>query len=88
MIDKITAGIVVAGVVGVLFGAIFDATFLRPLQDSVFLKETAHPSARYITPVQLGCLTRPHTDIPEFADNVVSVCIKGISATRTPQATQ
>jgi xanthine/uracil permease len=37
MIDKITAGTIVAGVVGVLFGAIFDAAFLRPLQDSVFL---------------------------------------------------
>jgi len=86
MIDKITAGTIVAGAVGVLFGAIFDATFLRPLQDSVFLKEAAHPSARYITPVQLGCLTRPY--IPEFADNVVSVCIKGINAIRTPQATQ
>ena len=88
MIGKFTAGTVVAGAVGILFGVIFDATFLRPLQDSVFRKESARSRPRFITPFEQGCLTRPSVDVPEFADNAAGLCVKDIIAIRTPQATQ
>ena len=88
MIGKITAGTVVAGAVGVVFGVIFDAMFLRPLQDSVFRKDAARSPPRFITPFEQGCLTRPSVNVPEFADNVAGLCIKDISAVRTPEATQ
>jgi hypothetical protein len=84
MIDKITTGTVVAGTVGVLFGVMFDAAFLRPLHDSVAVRETARPQARYITPLQLGCLTSPRADIPVFLNSAASVCIKGGQPVSSP----
>ena len=84
MIGKITAGTVVAGAVGVLFGVVFGATFLRPLQDSVFRKEMARSTPRFITPSEQGCLTRPSVEVPEFAEHAADLCIKDTSAIRTP----
>jgi hypothetical protein len=84
MIDKITAGTVVAGAVGVLFGVMFDAAFLQPLHNSVAVRETMRPHARYITPLQLGCLTSPRADIPMFLNNAPSVCIKGAGPVSSP----
>jgi hypothetical protein len=87
MIDKTTAGTIVAGTVGVLFGVMFDADFLQPLRDSVSFKETV-PQARYITPFQLGCLAKPQTDVLDLTNNVPDVCIKAVSQILVPQATQ
>ena len=74
MMDKITAGTVVAGTVGVIFGVMLDAAFLQPLHDSVSFKEKVHPQPRYITPFELGCLTKPQADVQEFPNYVPRVC--------------
>jgi len=86
MIDKITTGTVVAAAIGVLFGVMFDMVFLRPLQDTVSIRETAHPQPRYVTPFELGCSTKPRADDSQFLNNAPSACIKGASSIGTPQA--
>jgi hypothetical protein len=73
MIDKITAGTVVTGTVGILFGVMFDAAILQPLHDTSYMEKAARPESGYAAPFPT-CVFKgrsPRQDTP--SDTVICI---------------
>jgi len=70
---EITAGTVVTGTVGILFGVMFDAAILQPLHDTSYIEKAARPESGYATPFPT-CVFKGRPPRQDTPSNTV-ICI-------------